>query len=384
MITKLSVAMVAAAGFLFSPLILAEQATPAPTPAEPRPSARTLLKIGTGYSIWREKSGMSLWAPRWGFIDEQGKTVIEPRYKEVWDSSEGITPVNQNGKWGWFDQSGAYVDAQLDRPVRFQEGLASFERDGKKGFIDPGGKAVIEPQWEEASNFSEGLASVTQRGQYGFIDKTGKLVIKPRWELAGDFHEGRAGVKEKGKWGCIDKTGKVVIKVEWDEATAFWDGYAAVVRNNKWGVINKEGKVVVPLEWEELIMPCSLLLEPHLQYDMPPDAFEAQGSGAGNQKRGCYDQAGKMIADPDFEKLGGFSHRLDPKDQDGKWGLIDGTKRFVVEPQWEIVSPYQPAKGQVYWLVAREDKTSDGKSVVVEWLDPKGKKIWSSTESAAR
>jgi hypothetical protein len=377
---KSSGAIVIAAGVLVALRIQAEQAS---LPGDQPSPARILLKIGTRYSIERSEFNKSLSATRWGFIDEQGKVVIEPKYDAVSESAEGIIPVKENDRWGWIDQTGSHIDAQLSAPAEFHEGVASFNRNGKAGFIDPTGKVVIEPQWERAGNFNEGLASIVQNGRYGYIDKTGKVVIEPRWEMAGDFREGMAGVKEKDKWGYIDKTGKMVIKPEWDDSMQFVDGYAVVFRNHKGGVIDKQGKIVVPLEWDT-IWPCSLVLEPNLQYDVAPEVFDARETPAPNQKKGCCDKTGKIVADPNFEKQGGFSHRLDPRNEGDKWGLIDGTKRFVVEPQWEIIIPHQIANDQVYWLLAREDKSSKGKSVLVEWRDPKGKKIWSSVESATR
>ena len=378
---KLSAVILVVTGALTAPFSLAEQATPSSAPAEKAASGRVLLEIATGYAVSREPGKMLATpsAARWGFIDEQGKVVIEPKFDAVGTSRESITAVSQNGKWGWIDQKGSFIDAQLPGSVEFHEGLAAFKRDGKAGFIDVTGKVVIEPQWDEARDFSESLAAVKQNGLVGFIDKSGKPVIKPHWEMVDDFHDVLAAVKENGKCGFIDKTGKVVIKTEWDDAMVFRDGYAVVSRgNNKWGAIDKQGKLVIPLEWETLF-PCSLSLEPAPQYDGAREVVRPP-----NEKRACVDSKGKLVTDPSFEKIGGFSHRLDPMNKGEWWGLIDATKRFVVEPEWEIVIPHQVTEDQVYWMVAREDKTANGKNVLVEWLDPKGKKIWSSGEPPAR
>ena len=64
---------------------------------------------------------------KYGFIDKNGKVVIEPQF---------------GGTYG------------------FSEGLAQVEKDGKYGFIDKSGKVVIEPQFDYASDFSEGFARV--------------------------------------------------------------------------------------------------------------------------------------------------------------------------------------------------------------------------------
>ena len=66
-------------------------------------------------------------AKKYGFIDKNGKVVIEP---------------------------------QFDDTYPFSEGLAMVEKDGKRGYIDKSGKVVIEPQFDEVGDFSEGLAGV--------------------------------------------------------------------------------------------------------------------------------------------------------------------------------------------------------------------------------
>ena len=66
-------------------------------------------------------------AKKYGFIDKNGKVVIEP---------------------------------QFDGADAFSEGLARVKKDRKWGFIDKSGKVVIEPQFDWVSDFSEGLAKV--------------------------------------------------------------------------------------------------------------------------------------------------------------------------------------------------------------------------------
>ena len=66
-------------------------------------------------------------ASKYGFIDKNGKVVIEPQFDDAGDFSEGFAQVKKDGKWG---------------------------------FIDKSGKVVIEPQFRDAEPFSEGFARV--------------------------------------------------------------------------------------------------------------------------------------------------------------------------------------------------------------------------------
>jgi len=61
----------------------------------------------------------------------------------------------------------------------FKEGLASVQIGGDKavrcGFVDPQGRYVINPQFDEAFAFSEGMAAIRigddKTGKWGYISK---------------------------------------------------------------------------------------------------------------------------------------------------------------------------------------------------------------------
>lgn len=70
-------------------------------------------------------------------------------------------------------------------------------------------------KYDDIYYFSEGLAPVRKNGKWGYINKKGKAVIKPQYDVKDpfvNFSEGLALVKKDGKWMFIDKKGKVVLK----------------------------------------------------------------------------------------------------------------------------------------------------------------------------
>ena len=52
--------------------------------------------------------------------------------------------------------------------------LLPIKKDGKYGYINEKGEVVIQPKYEFANQFYDGLASVKIEGKKGFIDKGGK------------------------------------------------------------------------------------------------------------------------------------------------------------------------------------------------------------------
>src|SRR5690242_20046420 len=81
-----------------------------------------------------------------GFIDLQGKVVIEPTFKEA---------------------------------GTFNNGLAAVYIDGRYGYIDETGKVVIAPHFEYANDFVDGYAIVYSQGTANIIDRNGRVTITP-------------------------------------------------------------------------------------------------------------------------------------------------------------------------------------------------------------
>jgi len=46
---------------------------------------------------------------RWGFIDQMGKLVIEPRFEETRRFNESVCPVRVGEKWGLIDKTGSFI-----------------------------------------------------------------------------------------------------------------------------------------------------------------------------------------------------------------------------------------------------------------------------------
>lgn len=117
----------------------------------------------------------------WGFRDDKGNVIVEPKYIRVQDFSNGLAAVQ------------TVVDGVK-----------------KWGFINRQGKMVIAPKYTiEPSQFDVcGLAMVTNKdGLHSFIDKTGKTVGDTYGDIT-PFCNGRAiyreyqdpDVEKNGKW----------------------------------------------------------------------------------------------------------------------------------------------------------------------------------------
>ena len=151
---------------------------------------------------------------KWGYIDRQGKVVIQPRFSSAYNFSEGLALVNSG-----------VIDEQARLVFSLPEGchwIGAFYEGRAEFFLDEPGLSI---------------------DKTGFLDKQGKVVIQPRFDEVGKFREGRAWVRVGsklddggmfndlvgGKWGYIDRSGQWVVKPKFDYAAGFSDGLAKVM-----------------------------------------------------------------------------------------------------------------------------------------------------------
>jgi hypothetical protein len=294
-------------------------------------------------------------------IDRRGHEVFRIDWDEIRPNSEGLAAVRKDRKWGFVDRDGRVViEPQYDSVTSFREGLAGFElgredvnlgsgltwsRSGPCGFLDRSGNVVIPANWVHVRPFREGRAVVCTGGtwkagrlggnvqvlsdrKYGYIDRTGRLVIAGAYDLADSFSDGLAVVQVgdgfcRARYGYIDRGGETVIPLKFTWASAFRDGLAVVHRRGKrWRgtslVINRQGETVRELPYR-CVGPIS-------------EGLLATWSG---EAYGFVDIEGRWVVEPQFDQVDPFEHGL-AEVQRGDWyGLIDRSGRFVWGPTTE-------------------------------------------------
>lgn len=122
----------------------------------------------------------------WGYIDTEGRVVIEPRF-------EGAPPPFRDGNFagiGGVDREGR---VQFQQRQRGSEGLFPFNEggmqawDGRWGFRDTDtGEVVVEAQFGKVHPFFGKYAAAMKwiegtGGRWGLIDRSGSWVIEPTY-----------------------------------------------------------------------------------------------------------------------------------------------------------------------------------------------------------
>lgn len=325
---------------------------------------------------------------KYGFIDRKGRVVVEPRFDDAEEFSEGLALVSLNGRKVFIDATGAVVVAPEDfEPINgFTDGLArgniTSGSSHTKGYIDKTGRLAIgDLGVSGACDFSEGLACV-QGAKWGFIDTTGRYVIERRFDEVGYFREGMSSVTfwdrsgaPRHKQGFIDKTGRVVVEPRFDLTQSFSEGLAAVGElagetgggDYRFGFIDKTGAVVI---------------KP--QFDWAVGFGEGLAAVRVGGRWGYVDKSGGWALRPRFDKAEHFSEGLAAVAVGGKWGYIDRAGAFVIEPRFNEARPFQG--GMAFVKVGGHDADASvdvvgGLDTAGEWgyIDRAGGYIWEPT-----
>jgi hypothetical protein len=119
-----------------------------------------------------------------GFINTEGKVIIEPKFKAIKSFSEGLAAARLPcGLYGFIDAQGEWmIPPQYDYALAFSEGLAVVFKDSKAFCVNKNGKnAFILENMDEMASFKNGITSVRIGKNIGVINKLGQWTIEPKF-----------------------------------------------------------------------------------------------------------------------------------------------------------------------------------------------------------
>lgn len=360
---------------------------------------------GDSVPKYRDKDGK----PVSGYIDRDGQLVINLQFDYADEFSNGLARVVTDNKFGYINTNGEFViKPQFDDAENFgseeKESLALVKVGEKYGYIDKSGNYAISPQFDDAGSFNTGFSEVPDKSGYslagvkvgdkwGFIDKSGNYAVAPQFSMVGSFSEGRALAKVGDKCGYIDETGKMVIAAQF-ECSSFLEQFGFSISINEFGKFS-EGLAVVPVIDE----PTQIKAIAKLPSKDLIVAYPAVVEVKPKYKYGFIDRTGKFVIEPQFEIARDFSGGLaavgfiqnltvlsmfeesggkNISKQIVKWGFINVTGRIVINPMFESVKEFTRVRntengldGQ--WLAAVI--SDEGNAFSCGYIDKTGKYV---------
>lgn len=251
---------------------------------------------------------------KWGVIDSNGKTIIEPKYeemiiipnkteavfictydvdyesntyktkvlnekgKEIFKGYEKIEPicnydtnnnlwyqsnalkVQKNGKYGLINLDGKKIlECNYDKieSLKGVENSLIIAKDEKIGLVDEKGNIIIEPEYKEIKaiedNYKNGYIVKNTEEKYGIIDTNTKIILEPNYEdIKSIYSPNKYVVKENGTYKIIDKEKNTILDSGFDEIIGINGDNITIIKDKKYGVITITGEEEISIKYEEL------------------------------------------------------------------------------------------------------------------------------------
>jgi hypothetical protein len=178
------------------------------------------LEIHSSSTKYNASSGLLNQSEKFGFVNGQGRFIIQPQFDTARKFSGCVALVKENDKWGAIDVTGNFlIYPQFDNePHYLGHGIFAVAKESK----------------------------FTQKDQrYRLMDLEGASVGKEEFIDISEYHDGLAIFKDlHGKQGFIDVQGNIIVNASFDEATFFFNGLAFVKANGEQGYITRSGQYV--------------------------------------------------------------------------------------------------------------------------------------------
>lgn len=160
---------------------------------------------------------------QYGFLDKNGKVVVEEEFDYCATFDDGICVVGElksdEMRYGIINEKGVYTyETQKDGLINLGEGRVAFYKASKEkyGIIDKNGNEILGATYDDIEPFSCGLAMVEKNDKCGYIGTNGDEKIAPRWAGASSFSDNVAWVQKDAdsKIELIDKSGETLFKLK--------------------------------------------------------------------------------------------------------------------------------------------------------------------------
>lgn len=322
-----------------------------------------------------------------GFIDPEGKIMIEPKFDNAFTFSEGLAFV-----WSYENEEEAKRNIALGTQYRNYE----LVKNTLTGIIDSTGTYILVPKinFRRRTGFKNGIATVIISNQVRIINKKGhvilpydskydseyrKILLKGRdtihhtkvfldayreivyepFQAVEEFSGNFAAVMLGGKWGYINRQGELVVEPRFRHAGYFIDGYAVVSdqytsagkQQETYYIIDTLGRVIVQSHTVVL----SNFSEGMVMYSVTKN---------GEDVFGFLDSTGKVVIEARFEYARGFNEGLAAVKENGKMGFINKKGEWIIKSEYDFCGDFK------YGTALYKYKKSKG------YINKEGKVIW--------
>ncbi len=289
---------------------------------------------------------------KWGVIDNQGNTVIDPAYQEMIvipnskndvflctydvDYSSGTYKTKAlNSKneeiYTNYEKIEAIQNMDENSNVWYESNVIKVQKDNKYGLVNLSGKEILPCEYDEISALTgvKNVFKIVKDGKIGIANDEGKIVLKPEYadltNLGKDSKDGFIIKTEEGKYGVTNSLGELALDAVYDEVLK--------VHSNDMYVVKKLGKqVLVKKDGTEIL---------NSGFDEITAILKNSENGViikNQNKYGVIKLTGETVVDVKYDDLKeGKSGALIAKDNN-KYGIIDLEGNQKIEFKYNSIS----------------------------------------------
>jgi hypothetical protein len=311
------------------------------------------------------------------FIQENGLAYLNffkstyPNYPFMQELEQEIAMLNaqlfpfvRNRKWGFMNHEGkVLIQPKFDFVDAFSQGRAAAGINDLYGFIDPMGAWVIQPQFSDVLPFRFNLSVVfNDKEEAGLINLFGDWIIQPAFKDIIIINDEKVWVENDEHFLLYDIKKNQFSETKYNEISDFIDGLALVANENGYALIDLKGNARFQYADEvfrfgDLFMvsynDSLALVDEENNLILPFDEYEFAGFNPNGltpfilkDKLGYLDAEGKIAIQarfdlfPNWELFAGFLNEYAKayNAKTKKYGLIDDKGSWILQPRYNDVS----------------------------------------------
>lgn len=217
---------------------------------------------------------------KWGIINQDGETVINPSYQEMIaipdktkdvfictyniDEENGTfssKAINRNSEelFTQYDQIQVIDNANRNGETWYEKNVLKVMQNGKYGLIDLNGKKILDCEYDEiyAMEGIENSIIIEKNELKGLVNNSGSILIDVKYSkiinLGTTYKEGYITIDSEGKYGLVSTTKRQILENKYDEIKQVYlsDKYL-VVEDGKTKLINSSGDTLVEEGFDDI------------------------------------------------------------------------------------------------------------------------------------
>lgn len=307
---------------------------------------------------------------KWGVIDSNGDTIIDPSYGEmiIIPNSKNdvflcVSDVNyETGEYKTkalnskneeiftqYEQIEAISNHDNSQNIWYEENVLKVKQGGKYGIINLTGKELTSCEYDEITAM-EGIKNtlkVKKEEKMGVIDSEGREILEMQYKditnLGKDNKEGFIITGEDGKFGIVNYSNQVVLETK-------YDGIEKISRNDMYVVKQSNKQILVKKDGSEVL---------NTGYDEIKEILKNVNDGViftKDAKYGVMKTTKEIVIEPEYEELKEAKAGIFIAKKNGKYGIIDQSKATKVEFNYTAINYNE--KADIY-IAEKEDFSND-------------------------